>query len=159
MDRRHHLGLDSDDRFSPSQDTLPKGGFGNLIALPLQWMPRQNDNSLFVDDNLRPYPDQWQLLLSIRRVGADQVEWLVNGATRRGQVMGVKFSVTDGDAEGEPWTLLPSRTKGDKPIPGPFPESVEIVRSNLIFHSKDRPVRANAQPDHPDCGVSESRVL
>jgi superfamily II DNA or RNA helicase len=136
MERRHHLGLDSYDRFFPSQDTLPKGGFGNLIALPLQWMPRQNGNSLFVDDDLRPYPDQWQLLFSIRRVGADQVEWLVNDATRRGQVVGVKFSVTDGDAEGDPWTLLPSRRKGDKPIPGPFPESVEIVRSNLIFIPK-----------------------
>jgi hypothetical protein len=120
MERRHHLGLDSYDRFFPSQDTLPKGGFGNLIALPLQWMPRQNGNSLFVDDDLRRYPDQWQLLLSIRRVGADQVECLVNDATRRGQVMGVRFSVTDGDGntEGEPWMLLPSRRKGDKPIPG-----------------------------------------
>ena len=68
-------------RFAPNQDTLPKGGFGNLIALPLQWMPRQSGNSLFVDDDLRPYPDQWQLLASIRRVGADQVEWIVNDAT------------------------------------------------------------------------------
>ena len=88
MERRHHLGLDSYDRFFPNQDTLPKGGFGNLIALPLQWMPRQNGNSLFVDDGLRPYPDQWKLLVSIRRVGADQVEWIVNEATRKGQVMG-----------------------------------------------------------------------
>ena len=35
-----------------------------------------------------------------------------------------------------PWTLLPSRRKSEKPIPGPFPESVEIVRSNLIFVPK-----------------------
>jgi hypothetical protein len=136
MECRHQVGLDSYDRFFPNQDTLPKGGFGNLIALPLQWMPRQNGNSLFVDDDLRPYPDQWQLLLSIRRVGADQVDWIVNDATRRGQVMGVKFSVTDDDAEVAPWTLLPSRKKSEKPIPGPFPESVEIVRSNLIFVPK-----------------------
>jgi superfamily II DNA or RNA helicase len=137
MERRHQVGLDSYDRFFPNQDTLPKGGFGNLIALPLQWMPRQNGNSLFVDDDLHSYPDQWQFLLSIRRVGADQVEWIVNDATRRGQVMGVKFSITDDDAEGAaPWTLLPSRKKGEKPIPGPFPESVEIVRSNLIFVPK-----------------------
>ena len=136
MERRHHVGLDSYDRFFPNQDTLPKGGFGNLIALPLQWMPRQNGNSLFVDDDFRPYPDQWQLLLSVRRVGADQVEWIVNDATRRGQVMGVKFSITDDDSEGTPWTLRPSRTKSEKPIPGPFPELVEIVRSNLIFIPK-----------------------
>jgi hypothetical protein len=136
MESRHHLGLDSYDRFFPNQDTLPKGGFGNLIALPLQWMPRQNGNCLFVDDDLRPYPDQWQLLLSIRRAGADQVEWLVNDPTRRGQVMGVKLSITDDDADGAPWTLLPSRRNSEKPIPGPFPESVEIVRSNLIFVPK-----------------------
>jgi superfamily II DNA or RNA helicase len=136
MERRHHLGLDSYDRFFPNQDTLPKGGFGNLIALPLQWIPRQSGNSLFVDDDFCPYPDQWQLLLSIRRVAADQVEWIVNDATRRGQVMGVKFSMTDDDAEDAPWTLLPSRKQSEKPIPGPFPESVEIVRSNLIFIPK-----------------------
>jgi len=135
MERRHQVGLDSYDRFFPNQDTLPKGGFGNLIALPLQWMPRQNGNSLFVDAALHPYPDQWQLLLSIRRVGADQLEWIVNDATRRGQVMGVKFSMTDDD-EGTPWTLLPSRKKSEKPVPGPFPESVGIVRSNLIFVPK-----------------------
>src|SRR5207248_10357952 len=57
MERRYQLGLDSYDRFFPNQDTLPKGGFGNLIALPLQWVPRQNGNSLFVDDNICPYPD------------------------------------------------------------------------------------------------------
>ena len=98
MERRHQVGLDSYDRFFPNQDTLPKGGFGNLIALPLQRMPRQNGNSLFVDDDLRPYPDQWQLLLSIRRVATDQAERIVNDATRRGQVMGIKFSMTDADA-------------------------------------------------------------
>ena len=136
MEKRHQVGLDSYDRFFPSQDTLPKGGFGNLIALPLQWMPRQNGNSLFVDDDLSPYPDQWQLLLSIRRVGADQVEWIVNDATRRGQVMGVRFSMTDDGAEDAPWTLLPSKRKNEKPIPGSFPDSVEIVRSNLIFVPK-----------------------
>ena len=136
MERRHHLGLDSYDRFFPNQDTLPKGGFGNLIALPLQWMPRQNGNSLFVDGDLHPYPDQWQLLLSIQRAGADQVEWIVNDATRKGQVVGVRFSMTDNDAEDAPWTLTPSRRKTEKPILGPFPEFIEIARSNLIFLPK-----------------------
>ena len=41
MERRHQLGLDSYDRFFPNQDTMPKGGFGNLIALPLQFAPRK----------------------------------------------------------------------------------------------------------------------
>jgi len=90
MERRHNLGLDSYDRFFPNQDTMPNGGFGNLIALPLQWMPRQNNNSVFVDHNFCPYPDQWQLLASVRRVQPDQVEWIVNDAARRGQVVGVR---------------------------------------------------------------------
>jgi superfamily II DNA or RNA helicase len=136
MERRHHIGLDSYDRFFPNQDTLPKGGFGNLIALPLQWVPRQNGNTVFVDDGLRPYGDQWQLLLAVRRVGADQAEWIVNNATRRGQVMGVRFAVTADDTEDAPWTLLPSWRKTEKPIQGPFPESLDIVRSNLIFVPK-----------------------
>ena len=41
MERRHQVGLDSYDRFFPNQDTMPKGGLGNLIALPLQFAPRK----------------------------------------------------------------------------------------------------------------------
>ena len=136
MERRHHLGLDSYDRLFPNQDTLPEGGFGNLIALSLQWAPRQNGNSLFVDDALQPYSDQWQLLLSIRRTGMDQVDWIVSDATRQGQIIGVRLSVTSDDAVDAPWTLPPSRRKPDKPIPGPFPQSLEIVQSNLAFIPK-----------------------
>jgi len=89
-----------------------------------------------VDDQFRPYPDQWQLMASVKRVQLDQVEWIVNDATRRGQVMGIRFSLSDEESEDEPWTLPPSRKRPDKLIPGPFPKSVEIVRSNLIFVPK-----------------------
>jgi superfamily II DNA or RNA helicase len=136
MERRHHLGLDSYDRFFPNQDTLPKGGFGNLIALPLQWMPRQNGNSVFVDDGLHPYPDQWQLLASVLRVQNDQVEWIVNDASRRGQVVGVRVAPTDQDSQDEPWTMPPSKKVAETPVRGPFPECVELVQSNLIYIPK-----------------------
>lgn len=96
MERRYQVGLNSYDRFFPNQDTLPKGGSGNLIALPLQWMPRQTGNSLFIDDTLVPYRDQWQLLSSVRRTSADQIEWIVNDAARQGQVMGLRMSLSDG---------------------------------------------------------------
>jgi superfamily II DNA or RNA helicase len=135
MERRHHLGLDSYDRFFPNQDTMPQGGFGNLIALPLQWMPRQSGHSLFVDDNLCAYPDQWQLLASVRRIEADQVEWIVRDAVRGDQVVGVRIAWADGETEGDPWNLLPSRKAPS--IEGPFPRSVEIVRSNLVFIPKE----------------------
>lgn len=59
MESRPDIGFDSYDRFFPNQDTLPKGGFGNLIALPLQKKARSVGNSVFIDDNLVAYEDQW----------------------------------------------------------------------------------------------------
>ena len=137
MDRRHQLGMDSYDRFFPSQDTMPKGGFGNLIALPLQWTPRQSDNSMFVDSDFRPYPDQWRFLAGIQRMGPDSVDALVREAMRAGDVIGVRISLTDDSDEDEPWTLPPSKKRLSKPIEGPLPESVEIVRSNLLYIDKE----------------------
>ena len=58
MTRRHQLGMDSYDRLFPNQDNLPKGGFGNLIALPLQKVPAEKDNTLFLNETLRPHEDQ-----------------------------------------------------------------------------------------------------
>ena len=137
MERRYQVGLDSYDRFFPNQDTLPQGGFGNLIALPLQWVPRQEDNSVFVDDKLVAYPDQWQLLQSVRRISADQVEWIVNDAARRGQVLGIRMALSDDDDSAQPWMLPPSKRRSKKPIDGPFPDRVDIVRGNMIFVAKE----------------------
>ena len=68
MSRRHELSTESYDRLFQSQDTMPRGGFGNLIALPLQHGPRALGNLVFLDDNLLPYPDdqQWSYLASPR---------------------------------------------------------------------------------------------
>lgn len=71
------LSLDSYDRFFPTQDYLPKGGFGNLIALPLQKSPRENGNSAFVDDSLKVISDQWAYLASVRRLYKFDVEILL----------------------------------------------------------------------------------
>ena len=137
MERRHQLGLDSYDRFFPNQDTMPKGGFGNLIALPLQKNPRESRFTEFLDDEMRPYADQWGFLNSVQRMTQAAAERLVSEALQRGgDVIGVRFaSVEDGD-EPDPWTLPPSRKRPDKPIKGPLPASVEIVRSNLLFIEK-----------------------
>ncbi len=56
------LSFDSYDRLFPNQDTMPDGGFGNLIALPLQYEARNRGCTVFVDDELIPYSDQWALL-------------------------------------------------------------------------------------------------
>jgi len=88
MERRSEIGLKSYDRFFPSQDTMPGGGFGNLIALPLQRGPREKGNSVFVDANLEPYPDQWRYLSSVRRLARGDVEQLVQTFTRCRQELG-----------------------------------------------------------------------
>lgn len=62
--RTRQLKLESYDRLFPNQDTMPKGGFGNLIALPLQKGPREKGFSVFVDAELRPHPDQWAFQMS-----------------------------------------------------------------------------------------------
>jgi len=137
MERRHQLGLDSYDRFFPSQDTMPKGGFGNLIALPLQHLPRSHGNSVFLDADFNPYPDQWAFLSSIRRMSFSEIETLVCDAEHSGEIIGVRRSVTDDDSNEDPWALPPSRKKKDQPIPGPLPPSVKIVRSNLVYVEKE----------------------
>ena len=140
MDHRHQLGLDSYDRFFPNQDTMPKGGLGNLIALPLQKVPRETGNSVFVDDDFNPYPDQWSFLASLQRMTEDAAEMLVREAVRQGNVIGVRISIADEDAEEAPWTLSPSRKRVEKPIVGPLPEHVQIVRANLLYvEKKDLP--------------------
>jgi superfamily II DNA or RNA helicase len=70
---RHTMSLATYDRFFPNQDTLPKGGFGNLIALPLQKVPRDSGNSVFLTEDLSTHEDQWSLLSSARKLSIDEV--------------------------------------------------------------------------------------
>jgi superfamily II DNA or RNA helicase len=133
---RHEIGLDSYDRFFPNQDTMPKGGFGNLIALPLQKVPRKSHNSVFVDDNFEPWPDQWQYLSAVHRLAAGTLPVLINELVPEGNIVGVRFAATEEDASGDPWLLPPSKRKREKPITGPLPASVRIVFSNLAYIEK-----------------------
>ena len=137
MERRHQLGLDSYDRLFPSQDTMPKGGFGNLIALPLQFAPRRSGNSVFVDTDLRPYPDQWEFLATIKRMSATAAEEIIADAQRSGDLIGVRISVTDDEDAQDPWTLPPSRKRLERPIEEPLPDSVRIIRANLVYVEKE----------------------
>src|SRR5207247_7859601 len=128
MESRHQVGLDSYDRLFPNQDTMPKGGLGNLIALPLQKLPREVGNSLFVDAQFNPYPDQWSFLATIHRMSSSAIEGLVEEAARRGDVIGVRISLTDQD-QADPWTLPPSRKRLERLVQGPLPERVQVVRA------------------------------
>jgi hypothetical protein len=76
LERRPELGFNSYDRLFPSQDTVPKGGFGNLIALPLQRRARDYGNSVFVDNSLHAYRDQWAFLASLGRLTPEKLSLL-----------------------------------------------------------------------------------
>ena len=86
--RTRQLTLESYDRLFPNQDMMPKGGFGNLIALPLQKRPRESGYSVFVDADLRPYPDQWGFLASIQPMAAHDIE----PAILRARVMSIRWT-------------------------------------------------------------------
>jgi superfamily II DNA or RNA helicase len=131
MERCPDLGFESYDRFFPSQDTMPLGGFGNLIALPLQTEPRQKGNSVFVDDDLRPYDDQWAFLSSIRRMSRVEVAGLVEQASSAGRIVGVRLPLDEDDEE--PWLAPPSRRKAQLPIVGTMPERIDVVLANQLY--------------------------
>ena len=136
MEGRPDIGLDSYDRLFPNQDTMPQGGFGSLIALPLQKGPRKQDNSVFLDDNFVPWTDQWAFLASLRRIGRVQVERIVEDAERRGRILGVRLPPQD-DGDDEPWTAPPSRHRKEAPIVGALPPTVELVLGNQIYVAKE----------------------
>jgi superfamily II DNA or RNA helicase len=134
MEGRPDIGLDSYDRLFPNQDTIPHGGFGNLIALPLQRAARKQDNTVFLDSAFVPWVDQWAFLASVRKIARSQVEQIVEDAERRGRILGVRLPPPD-DEEAEPWTVSPSR-KRSAPIVGDLPASLELVLGNQIYIPK-----------------------
>lgn len=123
------LKLTSYDRMFPNQDTLPKGGFGNLIALPLQGQARKQGNSVFVDEHFEPYPDQWAFLSAIHRLDADEFE-LVCQFHARGNVLG---NLVPSEEEPKPW-------EKQRPVlltPMDFPQNLEIMKANLLYLPRD----------------------
>jgi superfamily II DNA or RNA helicase len=136
MSRRPEIGLDSYDRLFPSQDTMPNGGFGNLIALPLQKKPRERGNSVFVDQDIIPYPDQWEFLSSIQKITLPQVEQLVGNDLDNCEVTGVR-AVLEDETENSPWMLLPSKKVQETAMLGLMPDQINLVLSNQIYVEKD----------------------
>ena len=157
MERRPDIGLDSYDRFFPNQDTLPRGGFGNLIALPLQKRPREAGNSVFVDDALEPFDDQWSVLSSIQRMPRTAVDEIVHMAGQTGRIIGVRVASHDDDVE--PWTLPPSRSRTDFNISGEITSSngPNVERSGLRIEGEL--ATRTAQSPAATGGISESRIL
>ena len=148
------LRLQSYDRLFPNQDTLPKGGFGNLIALPLQKGPRERDATVFVNDAFVTYPDQWRFLSELGRVPAEEVDkYCVSRLAKDGNVLDVAFAGDDTDEE--PWKRHRSRRAGTATASG-----VAVDHSGRsALHRERGSSAAFAQPiGAPGC-VPEPGVL
>ena len=129
--RTRQLKLNSYDRLFPNQDTMPKGGFGNLIALPLQKGPRERGCSVFVDSELQPYPDQWAFLTGIRPMDAHDIEPTILRAT--GGVHPLDVTFIDDEDLGTPWKGASSLSKK---LSGSMPKSLNVTLANLIYFEK-----------------------
>lgn len=102
--------LDSFDRLFPNQDYLPKGGFGNLIALPLQGIPGRKGNSLFINENFIPYPDQWMYLSTLRKMTGNELTTILHSSHHHSDDV--------------------------KEYPDKLPESVDLTLKNGIYLNK-----------------------
>jgi superfamily II DNA or RNA helicase len=136
MIHRPEIGMDSYDRLFPSQDTMPNGGYGNLIALPLQKKPREQNNSVFVDADLRPFPDQWVYLSSIQKMTQKELEHILQSIQDDSEIIGVRMVVLD-ETEDEPWKLTPSKKYKEQPIENSFPGCLNLIISNQIYIEKE----------------------
>lgn len=136
MARRHQLAMDSYDRLFPNQDTMPRGGFGNLIALPLQHEARRHGNTLFVDDAFEPYPDQWSQLASVNRMDPAAVVAIAAEATRTDRVVGVRIVDPAEDGDAQPWVRPPSGRARRPMISSPLPREAHAVLAQRLFLEK-----------------------
>ena len=123
MERDGRLSFKSYDRFFPNQDFMPAGGFGNLVALPLQGRARKEGNSVFVNDDFVPFTDQWTYLQDMKKMSAAEVEILVSRYYKE------PLGVLSKSSESTPWERPQPRamTKTD------FPKGISIKRSSGIY--------------------------
>ena len=123
MEREGRMSFKSYDRFFPNQDFTPAGGFGNLVALPLQGRARKAGNSVFVDDDFVPFSDQWAYLQEMKMMSPDNVARLVSRFDKE------PLGELSKSSEAAPW---------ERPQPRPmtkaeFPKEISIVRSSGIY--------------------------
>ena len=125
MKEHARLSFHSYDRMFPNQDTMPKGGFGNLIALPLQVAAARHSGSLFVDEQMQPYTDQWVYLSGVRKLNAEQVEAILSRLHT--SPLGT-LRPEDDEQNSKPWRRQQIELK-----PKDVPSSIKITLADSIY--------------------------
>ena len=131
MEQRNGIGFSTYDRFFPSQDTMPEGGFGNLIALPLQREVRNVGNSVFIDEHGKPFEDQWAFLSGLRHLGADELNKHIGQLCKSGELGPLRVEFDSGDEK--PWQ---KKMQAELAV-NDFPAKARIVEANMIFIEKE----------------------
>jgi hypothetical protein len=134
MKKHHGLTMKTYDRLIPNQDTMPTGGFGNLIALPLQKYMRVNHNTEFINENFIAYEDQWNYLYNIKKHSPEEIKAFTKQLSPGGELGDLRKNIEDDKPDEKPW-----ETKKLKPIlsKNDFPDKVRIVRANMLYIEKD----------------------
>ena len=123
MTRNGQMSFNSYDRFFPNQDYLPEGGFGNLVALPLQGQARRRENSVFVDNDFLVYKDQWAFLYNLKKIQESTIDQLLRLHSQ--EELG-KLSMS---SESKPWvTPLPQNITQED-----FHAKVEIIKADKLY--------------------------
>ena len=125
MKKHARLSFASYDRMFPNQDTMPKGGFGNLIALPLQPAAARQGGSLFVDERWQPYPDQWVYLSGVQKLNGAQIDILLTRLPA--QPLGA-LRPEDEDSLKKPWLRASTEIK-----PEDVPPKVAITLADGLY--------------------------
>lgn len=135
MERRYQLDMRSYDRLFPNQDTMPKGGFGNLISLPLQKIPREKENSIFIDTDFKPYADQWAYLSGVKRMSLKDVQSFAEDAISSKDIF--EISTCQSEEDIQPWERTISFKKNLARLNCKLPEIVSVVLANRLYIRRD----------------------
>lgn len=124
MERDGRMSFKSYDRLFPNQDTMPTGGFGNLVALPLQGRARKNGNSVFVNDDFKPYADQWGFLQSVKKMTVLELAAAISSRCAQ-EPMGALSKTS----ESAPWERPTAKSMSK----AEFPTTIKLVLANGIY--------------------------
>ena len=123
MSRDGRMAFDSYDRFFPNQDRMPEGGFGNLVALPLQGKARKDLNSVFVDDEFFAYRDQWTYLAQVQKIEEQKVDVILQNHIHE------DLGVLSTSSESKPWvTPVPQNINS-----ADFTKAITITVADKIY--------------------------